>query len=136
MASKQNHHLTFLIHTTEQHSDLEKKEQALRRHQHAATVAHQRNGRRRISSRPPTVVTDQLTPQQLTSDPHSTIAERVPAGAVGLEISLTSTPPLRSDPSGGLFDPFDVLHANKNSGHEQMVFRSGMFNSDMSIDLD
>ena len=126
MASKQNHDLTFLIHTSEKHSDLEKKEQVLRRHQHAATVAHQRKGRRRIRSSPSMIVVDHITPHKLTPTTQVRTTERLSADAVGVEASLSSTPPPRPDPSGGLFDPFDVLRAYNQSGQAQMVFRSGM----------
>jgi hypothetical protein len=144
-----HHHqkLTFLIQTSEDHSSkVDKKEQTIRRHQHAATVAHRRIQAQRKRSlvsnqpQPQTKVANEssaLQPRQSmsVSDGRQSIGQSQ-SEAVGRDQSASTCSSPRSDPSGGLFDPFDVLHVNvklngKGScvgavGQSQMVFRSGM----------
>jgi hypothetical protein len=144
-----HHHqkLTFLIQTSEDHSSkVDKKEQTIRRHQHAATVAHRRiqaQRKRSLASsqpQPRTEVANEssaLQPRQSMSvwDGKQAMGQSR-SEAAGRDQSASTCSSPRSDPSGGLFDPFDVLHVNVNFngkgscvgavGQSQMVFRSGM----------
>ncbi|KAJ9614269.1 hypothetical protein H2200_002405 [Cladophialophora chaetospira] len=118
--------LTFLIHTNDKHPEWEKKEQALLRHRHAATVAHRRNGRRRALPRTPTTATASLASQRLTPDARVPVTEWLIADRTAHGASLLLSPTIQADPSGGLFDPFDMLHVNTPSGQAQRVFRSAI----------
>ncbi|KIW62595.1 hypothetical protein PV04_10756 [Phialophora macrospora] len=132
--------LTFLVQTSEDHSSkVDKKEQTIRRHQHAATVAHRRNQAQRKKSlgqpqrRPRTKVPNESS--ALQPQPSMSMGQSRPEAAGRDESASTCSSP-RSDPSGGLFDPFDALHLSVGGtgsstgtgtvGQSQMMFRSAI----------
>lgn len=124
MASSSNHQITFLVRTSDKQSDFEKKHEILSRHRHAALVTHQRNKQKRLPVRPSEVIVSHPGSRQRPPPAVASQNWRTRSRITNISTAEPALSP-RSEPSIGLFDPFDIFVVDNLSRQAQDVFRSG-----------